>query len=63
MNGVELAHRVRAARPKQPILLSTGYIEASLGQEASEFPLIKKPYRADELTGLFADLIKGVRAA
>ena len=63
MNGVELAHRVRAARPAQPILLSTGYIEAAVGQEASAFPLIRKPYRANELTRVVADLIRGGKAA
>src|SRR5918912_46389 len=52
MNGVELAYRVRAVRPAQLILLSTGYINTGVGQEASTFPLIRKPYRAAELTGV-----------
>ena len=63
MNGMELAYRVRAVRPTQPILLSTGYIEETVGKIASEFPLIRKPYRADELTGVIADLIKEAKAA
>jgi CheY-like chemotaxis protein len=63
MNGVELAHWVRVARPAQPILLGTGYIEATVGKDASAFPLIRKPYRADELTGVIADLIKEAKAA
>jgi CheY-like chemotaxis protein len=63
MNGVELAYRVRAVRPAQPILLSTGYIDTGASQEASTFPLIRKPYRADELTSVVADLIRGAKAA
>jgi signal transduction histidine kinase/CheY-like chemotaxis protein len=63
MNGMELAYRVRAAKPTQPILLSTGYIEESVSQDVSAFPLIRKPYRADELTGVIADLIKEAKAA
>ncbi|HEX8664087.1 MAG TPA: response regulator, partial [Beijerinckiaceae bacterium] len=49
MNGFELARAVRDRRPELPVLLTTGYSEAALSEEAREFPLVTKPYRPAEV--------------
>jgi len=47
MNGVELARALRAAFPRLPILLVTGY--AGSAGAGSEFPVLRKPYRFEQL--------------
>ncbi|MBE7213101.1 MAG: response regulator, partial [Gluconacetobacter diazotrophicus] len=52
MNGVVLAREARRRRPRLRILLTTGYAEASLERVdagGSEFEIIDKPYRQQEL--------------
>ncbi|NNK62181.1 MAG: response regulator [Gemmatimonadetes bacterium] len=50
MGGVAAAQALRERRPDLPILLSTGYLDAAgpLADRA-ELPLLKKPYRRDQL--------------
>jgi CheY-like chemotaxis protein len=55
ITGVELAKRARQRRPELPVLLTSGYSDA-LGQ-ASEFPLLAKPYRLEELAGALRALV------
>ena len=47
MNGAELAKRIRALRPRTPILLITGY--SGIEDEAPEFTRLTKPFRQDDL--------------
>ncbi len=48
IDGFELARRARVVRPCLPILLMSGY-PAGGDVEASEFPILHKPYRREEL--------------
>ncbi len=44
MNGVELAHRIVAARPASRVLLMSGYLDDGHARlDASRFPFIQKP--------------------
>lgn len=47
-NGIELAHAARALRPTLPVLLTSGY-ELGSTDTPHEFPLLRKPYRKEEL--------------
>ena len=52
MNGVMLAREARKRQPDLKILLTTGYIDAAIENQAlagCEFTLISKPYRRAEL--------------
>ena len=52
MNGVELAQRVRSARPELPILFASGYADLQMfGEELSHEVVLKKPYRIADLAG------------
>ena len=53
MNGVELARTIRARRPDLPILLVTGYAGSAT---STEFPVLRKPYRFEQLRQAIADL-------
>ncbi|MEO7189369.1 MAG: PAS domain S-box protein [Sphingomicrobium sp.] len=57
LSGSEVASRIRAARPDQPILFVSGYSETeAVRRVAPDAPLLAKPFRAEALT-------KAVRAA
>jgi PAS domain S-box-containing protein len=58
MNGFELARTVRDRRPELPILLTTGYSEAALSEEAHEFPLVTKPYRSTDIAQALERLLE-----
>jgi CheY-like chemotaxis protein len=51
MNGIELASRLRAAHPKLPIVLMTGYsiveIQGIIGEH--HYRIIWKPFKTDSL--------------
>jgi PAS domain S-box-containing protein len=52
MNGAELAEAAQQLRPGLPTLLTSGYEHPALSQDApasSERPLLRKPYRREEL--------------
>jgi CheY-like chemotaxis protein len=53
MNGVELARAIRTVRPELPILLVTGYAGSGT---APEFPVLRKPYRFEQLRQAIAEL-------
>ena len=59
MNGVELARAIRADKPGLPILLVTGYAGSAGG--APEFPVLRKPYRFEQLRQAIADLMGNKR--
>jgi CheY-like chemotaxis protein len=55
MNGLGLARAIRQRHPSMPILLATGYSEAA--QDArTDFPILRKPYRVEELSRALAQL-------
>jgi CheY-like chemotaxis protein len=54
MNGVELARSIHARRPSLPILLVTGYTGSA--ELAPEFPVLRKPYRFEQLRRAVADV-------
>lgn len=59
VGGAELARAARARRPGLRVLLTSGYVARPLANEqvtAPDFPLLHKPYRAD-------DLARAVRSA
>jgi PAS domain S-box-containing protein len=53
MDGLKLAHAIRDQRPALPILLTTGYSDATL-KARSEFPILRKPYQIHELSRALA---------
>jgi PAS domain S-box-containing protein len=58
MSGTELARIVRAARPDLPVLFITGYAGASApADELGADRLLRKPFRAAELTAKAAALL------
>ena len=57
LSGADVANRIRAEAPGQPILFVSGYSETeAVRRVAPDAPLLAKPFRADALT-------KAVRAA
>jgi CheY-like chemotaxis protein len=57
MNGVDLARAIRGAFPSLPILLVTGY--AGSADAGPDFPVLRKPYRLDQLRQAVADVTRG----
>jgi DNA-binding LytR/AlgR family response regulator len=49
MSGIDLATEVARLHPGLPILLATGYSDALDKAEAQGFPILSKPYRANDL--------------
>ncbi|HEY6917103.1 MAG TPA: PAS domain S-box protein [Allosphingosinicella sp.] len=49
MSGIELARRVREARPDMPFLLASGYSEEVIEGAAAEYEVVRKPYGAETL--------------
>lgn len=60
MNGVELARAIRADKPGLPILLVTGY--AGSAGVSPEFPVLRKPYRFEQLRQAIADVTAKTRS-
>lgn len=59
LNGVQLASWARVHCPDLRVLLQTGYVE----EDARPFPVLRKPFTADELTeAIEAALGSGVAA-
>ena len=58
MSGVDLARRIRATRPKLPILFASGYADVqTFGAELSEEALLKKPYRIADLAARIGQVL------
>ncbi len=61
-NGKELADEARQLRPELPILLTSGYEEHAISG-ATDFDLLRKPYRREQLLAMVQRLLAaGVRA-
>jgi len=64
MSGLDLAREVRARRPGLPILLTSGYAEASIATaQAMGVSVLPKPYRLDQLAASLERLRPRVAAA
>jgi CheY-like chemotaxis protein len=50
MSGLDLAREIRRRHPALPVVLTTGYSEASVGMASGEFPLLLKPYSLEGLS-------------
>jgi signal transduction histidine kinase len=57
MTGMELAGRIRAIRPRLPIVLATGYAQLPGGVPPG-VPQIDKPYRLEDLALVIATLLE-----
>ncbi len=57
MDGLGLARVLQSRHPDVPILLATGYSEAS-GNAKGEFPILRKPYQIHELNEALARLMR-----
>jgi signal transduction histidine kinase/ActR/RegA family two-component response regulator len=57
MNGVELAREIRLRRSDTPVLLTSGYAEASkTAAEAEGISILPKPYGIDDLANALAEV-------
>jgi signal transduction histidine kinase/CheY-like chemotaxis protein len=56
MSGIELASRVKQARPRLPVVLATGYSEQA-AQTSQPLPIILKPYSGTDLSAALAQAI------
>ena len=57
LDGLGLARIIRDRYPAMPILLTTGYSDAVQDARA-DFPILRKPYRVDELSRAVASLTR-----
>jgi CheY-like chemotaxis protein len=58
MTGLDLATRLKLAKPKLPIVLATGYAELPPNTPI-DFPRLAKPYTQDELAEALAASLRG----
>jgi PAS domain S-box-containing protein len=59
LSGVDLAQRAVALRPGLPVILSSGYTGHTLSDaEDAPWPLLRKPYGADQLAQVIADVTR-----
>ena len=61
-NGIELAQMARTLRPALPVLLTSGY-ELGSSDMPHEFPLLRKPYRKEELASAAREVLLRQRTA
>jgi CheY-like chemotaxis protein len=55
MDGLGLARHLKTMRPRLPILLATGYSEATVNVQG-DFPILRKPYEIHQLSQAIAKL-------
>jgi CheY-like chemotaxis protein len=58
MNGIELARAIRNRYRRLPVVLTSGYSDALVQGEGSEFPLLRKPYSAESLSHLIRQSLR-----
>ena len=61
MDGLALAREIRARDPAIPILLTTGYSDATPGND-SEFDILRKPFQMAALEAAVREALRGARA-
>ena len=49
VSGLQLAREIRRRHPTLPIVLTTGYVDATAGMKDEEFGLLLKPYSLEAL--------------
>ncbi|HYE01123.1 MAG TPA: ATP-binding protein [Alphaproteobacteria bacterium] len=54
LDGLDLAREIRRRHPDLPVVLATGYNESAGDPEAEGFPLLRKPYRSEDLQAAVA---------
>ena len=60
MSGADVARRILAICPAQPILFVSGYSETeAIHRVAPDAPLLAKPFRADALADAVRDALAG----
>jgi PAS domain S-box-containing protein len=62
MDGLQLAERARELRPELRVLFTSGYPDQIIerhGGPAGKLPLLRKPYRRDELAEALRDALEG----
>jgi CheY-like chemotaxis protein len=57
MNGRTVIDRARACQPGLKTLLMTGYAEALLNNGMSDIPVLRKPFKAVELSRRIAEIL------
>ena len=57
LDGIALAHRIRAARPDMPVLLASGYVVAPERLQGLSISVLAKPYTQEELRRALARLL------
>jgi CheY-like chemotaxis protein len=62
-SGVDLAREAVALRPALPVVLSSGYTgEVLSAAEDTPWPLLRKPYGAEQLSAALAEAIRRAAA-
>jgi DNA-binding NtrC family response regulator len=61
MNGVELGEKVQEAEPWRRVVLMSGYdrLFPKWGETGARFPLLMKPFTAEQLLRQMHDVLKG----
>jgi CheY-like chemotaxis protein len=62
MGGIELAKALRQRHPSLPVLLTSGYSHVLVQEGSHGFPLLHKPYSAEQLSRMLATAIGQRRA-
>jgi PAS domain S-box-containing protein len=58
VSGLDLANRLTQTHPALPVVLTTGYSEVLVDDDASDFELLRKPYSLDTLGALMRRVIR-----
>ena len=62
MDGLALAREVARRRPGLPVLLTTGYTGGGAAAVPLGLPLLRKPYRIDDLAQALQRALPGVKS-
>jgi CheY-like chemotaxis protein len=64
LTGAEVAKAARARLPQLPIIFSTGYADTAAIEEMAgpDTPVLRKPFRINELKGVVSEAIQKARA-
>jgi signal transduction histidine kinase/ActR/RegA family two-component response regulator len=62
MDGVDLASKIRATKPKLPVLLTSGYSQTAGRAESEGFRVLPKPYHLPELADALDTAIRNQHA-
>jgi two-component system NtrC family sensor kinase len=57
LNGIQLAREIRTRFPQLPIILATGFSDATKEAAAEGFPLVQKPYTSATLSRAIDSLL------